>query len=92
MNDDGTNLDRLIGKLIAQHEAMSKELYSIGSKLDEIAHTNNHRSTLIESRVMSLEMKWAENRGGNKVAALVFGSAAAIGGLIVTVLTKLWSG
>ena len=78
------NIDRLVGTLIERTEQMGRELHSIGLKLDAITAHNENRVQLIETRVTSLEMRWAEKSGSNKMAAIVFGAAATIGGLVAT--------
>lgn len=76
--------DRLIGTLIERTEQMGRELHAISTKLDSISTHHESRVAVVEARVTALEMKWAGRDGSNKMAALVFGGAATIGGIIAT--------
>lgn len=84
-----TNIDRLIGTLIERTESMGRELHGINMKLDAITNHHEGRVSLIEGRITALEMKWAERAGGNKMAALVFGASATVGGLIATAIGNI---
>jgi len=75
---------QLLGTLIERTESLGREMHSISLKLDNSDINNNHRMHDIEKRIASLELRWAETTGGTKMAALVFGAAATIGGLVAT--------
>lgn len=83
------NMDRLIGTLIERTESMGRELHSIGLKVDAISAHQENRVSLVETRIAALEMKWAERSGSNKMAAIVFGAAATIGGLVATMIDAI---
>jgi len=92
---DGTaqlSTDRLIGTLIERTESMTRELGQMNAKLDNIGHSNHARVTIVEGRITALEMKWAQKDGSSKMAAIVFGSAATIGGLVATVVGFFFKG
>lgn len=76
--------DRLIGTLIERTEQMGRELHTISTKLDAISSHHETRVAMVEARVTALEMKWAGRDGSNRMAALVFGAAATVGGIVAT--------
>lgn len=89
------NMDRLIGTLIERTESMGREIHAMSLKLDAISTHHENRVVSLEARLTSLELRWAEKAGGNKMAALVFGAAATVGGLIATVagsFLRVWGG
>jgi hypothetical protein len=74
---------QLLGRLIERTEYLIKDIQGFKGELAASAIRT-------EARLIALELKSAENSGGTKML-ITFGTVAAtIGGLIATIVGKMW--
>ena len=85
-DDNGSNLDRLIGRLLARGDETQRQLMKLEDTLGRIA---NHHD-LILARVFALEMRNAEQKGGAKMLFILSGFAATLGGIVTSFIVKMW--
>jgi hypothetical protein len=90
MPGDSSNLDRQIGMLIERTESMGRELHEIRNAIDRFSQSNAGRVQAVEMRVAALELIASKREGGSRMAALIFGAAATLGGIIAHLAGKFW--
>lgn len=80
------NLDRLIGKLIAQQESLQTQLTRIESSI--LSMGQKHEQLL--SRILVLELDKAKLVGGWKATAMISTVVLGLWSLALVIVQKLW--
>jgi hypothetical protein len=80
---DSETTHQLLGRLIERTEYLIKDIQGFKGELA----ANAIRT---EARLIALELKSAEYAGGTRMLLMFGGIAATVGGLVATLITKLW--
>ena len=75
--------DRLLGQLLERTDILGREVGDLKESIGRL--TDNHHT-----RIAALELKSAEMKGGTRVLLILGSISAALGGVIVTILGKLF--
>jgi hypothetical protein len=91
---DGNGTNQLLGKLLERTDSLISDVRDIklelGSNASSIRNELAQVAIRTEARLAALELRNAEAKGGTKMMMMFGGAAATVGGIVASIIDKVW--